>query len=440
MMVQQADILIKGGQVVTADAEHRILSDGAVAISGTDIVAVGPTAYFEDDYAAGEVIDASGYVVMPGLINGHTHLGDSLFRSLVGDIQLEKWLETLWTAEREFVKPDAVRLGTQLAIAESIRGGTTAALDMFWFPEEGAKAAKEAGFRLISGPVYLDFGAYQEVSPQMAEDFLEEYKDDPLIVPAIQPHGTYTVGPQQLTATFQLAQEYGALYHIHASETQVEVATVREKYGRTPIEQLEEYNLLTDKTVLAHAVHLNEEEIALVAERGSIVAHCPVCNCKLGSGIAPVPDMIDAGVKVVLGTDGPVSSNDLDLWTHMRFAATLHRGVRSNPLIMTAPEIIHMVTRNAAEAFGIGFTGSLEAGKRADVIMINMQQPHLAPVFDLYSYLVYAVGRADVETVIINGQVVMRNRELLTLDEEKILAEINTLAPEIAAFVAAQKS
>lgn len=429
------DLLVTGKWLVTVDEQHTIIAQGALAVSGQDIVAVGSATDIAAMVEPAEHIDAPEHVIMPGLINGHTHFGDSLFRSLVGDIALEDWLTNLWKAEGEFVNADNVGLAVRLALAESIKGGTTAALDMFWFPEEAAKEAKKAGFRLVTGPVFLDIGMPYDLAPEQIRDFFAEYRDDSLISMAIQPHGTYTVGPDLLQKTYAYADEYDALYHIHASETVAEVSTVQEKYNRTPIEQLEAYNLLTDKTVLAHAVHLNEEEIALVAERSSKVAHCPVCNCKLGSGVAPVPAMLDVDIPVMLGTDGPVSSNDLDLWTHMRFAATLHRGVHQDPLLMQSADVLAMTTRNAAQALNLGFTGSLKVGQRADFILVNMGQPHLAPVYELYSHLMYSVGRADVETVVIDGQVVMRDRQLLTIDEAQTLADLSQLAPKIDKFI-----
>ncbi len=431
----QADLLVAGKWLVTVDDKHTIIADGAIAIAGNNIVAVGPTADVVSAVDTAERIDAPHHVIMPGLINGHTHFADSLFRSLVGDISLEAWLQNLWKAEGEFVNAENIDLGVRLAIAESIKGGTTAALDMFWFPEVAAQVASKAGFRLVTGPVFLDIGMPYVNIPEQSVEFYEAFKDDPLITMAMQPHGTYTVGPDLLQETYAYAETFDALYHIHASETTTEVATVRDKYDRTPIEQLEAYGLLSERTVLAHAVHLSADEIALVAERGAKVAHCPVCNCKLGSGVAPIPAMIEAGVPVMLGTDGPVSSNDLDLWTHMRFAATIHRGVHQDTLIMPSADVLAMTTREAAKALNLPITGSLEVGKQADFILVAMNQPHLAPIYDLYSHLMYSVGRADVQTVVINGQIVMRDRTLLTIDEEKTLADLDQLAPQINAFI-----
>lgn len=434
--VNSVDLLVTGKWLVTVDQEHRIIENGGLAVKGNTIVETGTAEQLAATYTATEHIEAPSAVIMPGLINGHTHFGDSLFRSLVGDMALEPWLQKLWAAEAKFVNPDSVYLAVQLALAESIRGGTTAALDMFWHYDQAARAATEAGFKLLTGPVFLDIGMPYDITDADVTAFFEQYQDHRLITPVIQPHGTYTVGPEQLTSTYAYAEKYDALYHIHASETRTEVGIVQDKYGKTPITQLDEYDLLGERTVLAHAVHVDADERTLIAERGARVVHNPVCNCKLGSGIAPIPQMLALGIPVALGTDGPVSSNDLDLWTHMRFAATIHRGVSEDPLAIKTDDVLAMATRGGAEALRLDDTGSLEAGKRADFIIVSTNKPHLAPIYNLYSHLLYSVGRADVDTVVIDGKVVMRERELLTLNEEKILAEIAELEPKIAAFIA----
>jgi 5-methylthioadenosine/S-adenosylhomocysteine deaminase len=311
---------------------------------------------------------------------------------------------------------------------------------MFWFPESSAEVAREAGFRLITGPIYFDMeepdGIPADERTERARGFLQEYRDDPLIVPCVSPHSAYTVSPQYLEQAGALADKFGVLLHTHASETKAEVTSVNERYGAKPPHHFDNLGLLTEHTILAHCVHLSDEEIALLAERGTAVAHCPVCNLKLGSGIAPLKKMREAGVQVTLGTDGPVSSNDLDLWLAMRFAATLHKGTNNDSTFLNARDVLRMVTTDAAEALGLGEQiGSLEAGKRADIILVDLSRPHLTPLYDVYSLLVYAVGRGDVSTVLVNGRVVMQDRALQTLDQEAILGEIRALAPRIQDFV-----
>lgn len=435
---QPADKLILHGLVITMDDQLTVLDDGAIAIAGAGIVAVGPTSEVSAQFVGPttEVIDATGQLVMPGLINAHTHAADSLFRGLVDDLALEPWLERLWVAERKFLRPETVRLGAQLAQAEMIRGGTTTALDMFWHPEVSAKVAKAIGFRLMTGPVYFDFAEPDKIPVEQrtarGREFLQEYQRDPLIVPCVTPHSTYTVSPQYLQEAQTLADEFGVLLSTHASETSAEVATVSQRYGQSPPRHLDGLGMLTERTVLAHCVHLPDDEINLLAQRQTVVAHCPLSNLKLGSGVAPIPGMRQNGVRTTLGTDGPVSGNDLDMWLTMRLAATLHKGVQQNPTLMPAVEVVKMATCDAASALGLGDkVGSLAAGKQADLILIDLEQPHLTPLYDVYSHLVYAVGRADVATVLIRGQVVMQERELTTLDEASVIAAVQELTQAI---------
>ncbi len=420
------------------DDQLTVLDDGAVAIAGAGIVAVGPTSEVSAQFVgpATEVIDATGQLVMPGLINTHTHAADSLFRGLVDDLALEPWLERLWVAERKFLRPETVRLGAQLAQAEMIRGGTTAALDMFWYPEVSAQVAKAIGFRLMTGPVYFDFAEPDNIPVEQrtarGREFLQEYQRDPLIVPCVTPHSTYTVSPQYLQEAQALADEFGVLLSTHTSETNAEVATVSQRYGQSPPRHLDGMGMLTERTVLAHCVHLPDDEISLLAQRQTVVAHCPLSNLKLGSGVAPIPGMRQNGVRTTLGTDGPVSGNDLDMWLTMRLAAVLHKGVQQNPTLMPALEVVKMATCDAASALGLGDKiGSLAPGKQADLILINLEQPHLTPLYDVYSHLVYAVGRADVATVLIRGRVVMQERELTTLDEASVIAAVEELGQTI---------
>jgi 5-methylthioadenosine/S-adenosylhomocysteine deaminase len=437
-VMDNIDKLIVHGLVVTVDDDETLIEDGAIAISGTDIVAIGPFCELSPQYTAAEVIDATDHIVMPGLINAHTHNGMTLYRGLVDDMPLEPWLEIMLKAEGQFVRPDTVKLGARLAYAEMIRGGTTMSMDMYWHPAASAQAAREAGFRLMNGPIFIDFDEAPDRIPvdqriERGREFLEEYRDDPLIEPCVMPHTTYTVAPENLQKTYALADEFGVFWTTHVSETAAEVSTVKDQYGRTPPWHLDHLGMLSDKTVLAHCVHLSDEEIDLLAERGTVAVHCPLSNLKVASGIAPVPRMRQAGVSVTLGTDGAASGNDLDMWLAMRLAAVVHRGVHGDPTFLPAPEVVKMVTCDTARALGLGDrVGSLEVGKRADIILIDLNHPHLVPLYDVYSHLVYAVGRDDVSTVLINGQLVMRNRQLLTVDEEATMAEVRAMAQQIA--------
>ncbi len=436
-MKSSIDILIQNGLIVTMDDVNRVIEDGAVAIQDTEIIDVGTTSDLDAKYEAKEVIDADQHIVMPGLINAHTHLAMTLFRGFADDLPLDPFLARVWEAEGRFIRPDTVEIGTRLAFAELIRGGTTMALDMYWFPEASAEVASSVGFRLINGPIFVDFdgpdGIPAAERAQRGREFFHRYTENPFILPCVLPHGTYTVSPDILTQAWELADEFDALFHTHASETADEVSTVRERYGKTPPEHLDHLGLLTPRTSLAHCVHLNEADIEIVAERGAAVVHCPISNLKMGSGIAPLPQMHAAGVPVLLGTDGSATGNDLDMWKHMRIAAILHRGVHHDPTFQPAEKVVSSVTREAAEALGIGNRfGSIEAGKFADLILIDLNSVHLAPMYNVFSHLVYAVGREDVSTVIIHGRVVMRQRELLTIDEAETVARTRELAAKFA--------
>jgi 5-methylthioadenosine/S-adenosylhomocysteine deaminase len=375
---------------------------------------------------------------MPGLINAHTHAADALFRGLVDDLALEPWLERLWVAERKFLRPDTVRLGAQLAQAEMIRSGTTTALDMFWFPEVSAQVARQMGFRLMTGPVYFDLAEPDNIPVEQrtarGREFLQEYQRDSLIVPCVTPHSTYTVSPRYLKEAQALADEFSVLLTTHVSETVTEVTTVNQRYGQSPPRHLDALGMLTPRTILAHCVHIPDDEINLLAERQTAVAHCPMSNLKLGSGVAPLPKMHQSGVQTTLGTDGPVSSNDLDMWAAMRLVAVLHKGVQQNPTLLSAQEVVKLVTCDAANALGLGNKiGSLVPGKQADIILVDLNRPHLIPRYDVYSHLVYTVGRDDVATVLIQGQTVLDNRQLTSVDEASIIQAVQELAQKIAA-------
>ncbi|MDE2944674.1 MAG: amidohydrolase [Gemmatimonadota bacterium] len=439
--MQPVDTLILGPLVVTMDAEERTLDAGAVAVRAGEIVAVGTREDLEGCEAA-ETIDATGRLLMPGLVNAHTHLGDSLFRGLVEELPLEAWLERLWISEREFVSRESVELGARLSTAEMIRSGTTCALDMFWFPEAAADAAVGAGFRLVTGPIFFDFDGPDGVSVEervaTGERWLERYAQEPLVTPCVQPHSQLTVSPEGLRAARDLADRAGALFHTHCSETATEVRQTVERFGRTPAAHFDELGILDERTVLAHCVHLSDDDFARIRRAGAAVLHNPLSNLKLGSGIAPVARMLEEGIPVALGTDGPVSSNDLDMWTAMRFAGLLQRGVHMDPVITPALEIVRMATTVGAEALGLGDrVGRLAEGYRADLILIDLDRPHLTPMYDVYGHLVYTVGRDDIRSVMVDGRWVLRDRGLETIDEAAVLADMTDLASAIDRHAAA---
>ena len=433
----KADLLLFGGLVVTMNPHWEVIEDGAVAIHKGEILDLGPSRELLARYEAGETMDASGAIVMPGLVNAHTHAATSLFRGFADDKPLKQWLEGyIWPAEKTFVNQERVRWGTLLAIAEMIRGGTTIFLDMYFFEEVVAESARKSSMRVVLGEALFEMAgpSHRPFPDALAfnRHLLETYRLDPLISVSVQPHSTYTVSPDNLLRAKDLADEFGAVFGLHASETAEEVAGVRQKTGHSPAQLLAHLGLLDDRVLLFHGVHLNQTEIAVLAETRAGVVHCPEANLKLGSGVAPLPALLEAGVRVAMGTDGPASNNDLNLWGEMQMASKIHRGVSGNPNAVTAREVLAMATRVGADLIGMGDQlGSLEIGKRADMILIGLDKPHLVPMYDVYSHLAYAVGRSDVDTVVIGGRPVMRDRQMLTVNEDEVIAHVREIGGEI---------
>ncbi len=430
------DLLIYGGPVLTLDDEDRIYKDGAVAVQGAKIVDIGPQEEVRARVKAAEMLDAEGGVIMPGLVNAHSHVAMTIFRGLMDDVPLEKWLDRIWKMELAHATAENVRAGTELAFAEMIRGGVTTVSDMYWHRDVTTEVAAEIGFRLHNGPAFIDFEGPDGIQPEnrlrLAREYIERYRDHPLIALAVQAHSTYSVPQELLEQCRMLMEEYGVTFVTHAAESATEVKTVQARFGKTPIELLDELGLLTSNTLLAHGVHLRDDEIELLAERGSTIVHCPESNLKLGSGVARVPDLLSAGVSVGLGTDGAASNNDLDMWGEMHTTALLHKGVREDPTVLPARDVLHMATSGSAQALDLEEAiGSLEVGKLADVILLDTDSLHATPIYDFYSHLVYSVNKHDVRTVLINGRLVMRDRELLTLDEAAAKARVQETKKKI---------
>jgi 5-methylthioadenosine/S-adenosylhomocysteine deaminase len=384
-------------------------------------------------------MDASGRLIMPGLINAHTHAPMTLFRGIADDLPLETWLyKYIWPAEAKWLSPDFVRLGTQLAAAEMIRSGTILFCDMYFFEDDIAEACKEAGIRVVIGEALVDFPTANCKTPEdqlkYTEYLLSQWHNDSLVIPSVQPHSPYAASAELMQRAKALADEYGVPYLLHVSETRSEVQESMEKYGRTPVARLADLGLLGPSTVAIHGVHLTDEDIELLAQYDVGVVHCPESQLKLASGFTPVPKLLEAGVKVGLGTDGAASNNDLDMFGEMGTAARVHKVMAGDPTVVHARQALSMATLEAARVLGLEKRlGSLEVGKRADLIVLDLDVPHMVPVYDITSHLVYAAHSGDVRTVIIDGRVVMRDRELLTLDEGEIFARARDLAGRIVA-------
>ena len=431
------DLMIANGLVVAMDAGMTVMENGCVVVDKGEIVAVGPSAAMKERYSAARSIDAVGRLVMPGLVNSHTHAAMTLFRGLADDLPLDTWLtQHIWPAEAKSINPASVRVGANLALAEMIRSGTTTFSDMYFFADELAQAARKAGVRGVGAEAVLDFPTPDSKSPQESFAIIEKlaarWKNDPLITIAVGTHSPYTCSPETLQSAKKLPDTLGLPLSIHVSETRKEVADITAKYGVPPFEHLDRLGFFGGTVIAAHAVYPTAKEIRQMAQKKVGVAHNPQSNMKLGSGIAPVPEMLRAGIAVGLGTDGAASNNNLSMFKEMNAAALLQKVSRLEPTAMTARETVKAATIGGARVLGLEKRiGSLEKGKRADLIIIGLNSPHLAPLYDVYSQLVYAANGADVETVVIDGRIVMENRKLLTLDEESALQEARKLALKI---------
>jgi len=442
---QKVDLILGGGLVVTMDGTRAIYDDGAVAIKGDAIVAVGPRGEVEARYAAGETIDARGKLVMPGFINGHTHVPMTLFRGLHDDVTLDDWLRKyIFPAEAKNVTEEFVRWGTRLAAAEQIRAGVTTFADMYYFEDAVAEETKAAGMRGVLGETFIDFPAPDNKNAaamlSYTETFLKKWQGDPLIHASVAPHSIYTCSRKTLEDTSALARKYHAPILIHVSEMKKEWEDSEKQNGMSPVQYLEKVGVLGPDVVAAHCIFVDATDWKTLAERHVGCVHNPSSNMMLASGVSPVPEMRAAGVRVGLGTDGPAgSNNDLDLMEEMDLAAKLAKITKMDPLALNAKAVVEMATIDGARALHLEKeTGSLEAGKKADLILITLDHPNAVPMYDVYAQLAYALKASDVETVIIGGRVVMRDRKLLTVDEAAAIARARDYKMSIAASLGMQ--
>jgi len=441
-----ADKLMINARLLTMDTEFHQFFPGAIAISGDIILAVGLEEEILQKYSSVEVIDCQGKTLMPGLVNAHTHVPMTLLRGLADDLRLDVWLMGyIMPVERKFVNPEFVKLGTRLACAEMIRSGITTFADMYYFEDSVAQATAEAGMRAVCSQTVMKFptpdAASFEESMALARDFIKKWKGHPLIVPSVAPHAPYTCTPEILRATADLAVEFDVPLHIHLSETALEVENMRKEQGMPVIPYVKKQSIFEAKVLAAHCVHIDEGEMRTLKHANSGVAHNPSSNLKLASGIAPVKRMVELGLNVGIGTDGPASNNDLDMFEEMRLAGFLAKGSSGDPTALPARITLLMATRLGAQALHIGdITGSLEPGKRADLILVNTKPLHNSPHFEhdpqsSYAQIIYASKATDVCDVMINGKWVMRNRELLTLNEEELLEQAQIYAEKIDVFL-----
>jgi 5-methylthioadenosine/S-adenosylhomocysteine deaminase len=434
---QPVDLFVTGGTVITMDPARRVLTPGAVAIGGADIVAVGSPEELRQAYTPARVIDATGRVVMPGLINTHGHAPMVMYRGLADDLALMDWLQQyIFPAEAKTVAPAFVRAGTELAALEMIRSGTTTYVDMYYFEEEIARATRAAGLRGVLGETVIGFPSPDAKTPADAlsrtERFLQEFADDPLITPAVAPHSMYLVDKEVLLACRALAVKHQKPLLIHLAETEDEIKTARERFQASPTAFLQQIGFWAPRTLAAHGVWVADEDIALLAKAHVGVSHNPESNMKLASGTAPVTKYLKAGVAVGLGTDGAASNNDLDMFEAMRETAFLHKLTTRDPRALPAATVLELATLGGARALGMDReVGSLEHGKRADLLIVSMSSARQTPLYDPVSHLVYVTRGDDVETTIVHGKVLMENRTVLTLDERRVLAEARRMSEDV---------
>jgi 5-methylthioadenosine/S-adenosylhomocysteine deaminase len=438
----KVDLLVTGGTVVTMDAQRRVIEDGAVAIRGDSIVAVGPRAEIESRFEAAQTIDAHGALVMPGLINGHAHAAMSLFRGLADDLALDEWLQKyIFPAEARNVTPDFVEWGTRLGVLEMLRGGITTYADMYYFEDVVARVTKDAGMRGVLGETIIDFPAPDNKTPGEAlaytQKYLNQWKGDPLIIAAVAPHSIYTCSEKTLQDAATLARRNGAPILIHIAEAQFELEQSREKHGATPVAYLERAGILGPDVIGAHCIWVDQADIATLAHFNVGCINNPSSNMKTAAGVMPVPEMLAAGEPIGLATDGAASNNNQDMFEEMDLAAKLQKIARMNPRALPEKQVVEMATINGARALHLEkIIGSLETGKKADLILVDIGAPHATPMYDVYSELVYALKASDVRTVVIAGNIVMRDRRMLTLDEKEILAKAEEYKKKVTSSLA----
>jgi len=442
---QDVDLIVSGGTVITMDGARAIYQDGSVAVRGDSIVAVGPTADIQAKYRASQTIDAREHLVLPGFINGHTHVPMTLFRGIHDDVTLNEWLyKYIFPAEAKNVNEQFVRWGTRLAAAEQIRAGVTTFADMYYFEDAIAEETKAAGMRGVLGETFIDFPAPDNKSEAemlaYTEKFLKRWQGDPLIHAAPAPHSIYTCSKKTLQDSAELARKYHAPILIHVAEMKKERDDSLKQNGMSPVAYLDSIGVLGPDIVAAHCIFVDEADRKLLAEKHVGCVHNPSSNMMIASGVSPVPEMRAAGVAVGLGTDGPAgSNNDLDLMEEIDLAAKLAKISKMDPLALNAKSVVEMATIDGARALHLEKEiGSLEPGKKADLVLINLNEPNAVPLYDIYAQIAYSLKGSDVDTVVIGGRVVMRDHKLLTIDEPQVLEKAREYGKSVKASLGIQ--
>ncbi len=441
-MTSNADIIIRADQVLTMDDSLTVLEDAALAVIGEKIAAVGPADEVLGKYESTSVIGGTGFIAFPGLVNTHTHSPMVYFRGLADDLPLKDWLEGhIWPAEEKWLGPEFVGDAVELACLEMIKSGITVFNDMYFYGDRIAAAAKKIGMRAVVGAGILDFPTRTAQTPAeylaKAESFINDWKGDEFITPCVAPHSPYACSPETLQKAKKLSEAHGVPLHMHISETEWEVAQIMAMHRNRPVTFLDSLGFLDETVTAAHCIWVEDEEIGILAKKRVAVSHCMESNLKLASGFAPVVSMLAEGIRVTFGTDGAASNNDLNMLSEMSTTAKVHKALSKDPTVLNARQVLLMATRLGAGSLGLGGkAGSIEAGKAADIVLADVRKPHLTPMYDVFSHIVYSMSAADIDTVIINGRVVLHNRSLATGDETEIMHKAASWGKKIAAKTA----
>ena len=434
----QADFIIKADYLLTMEGDLSVINNGAVAVHGDTIAAVGTYDDIRQSYTSDNIIDGKDKVLMPGLINTHTHAAMVYFRGLADDLPLMEWLEKhIWPAEFKWLTAEFVDDAIELACLEMLKSGVTTYADMYLYQGIAARKVEKIGMRglLCSGIIDFPWRDYAQSADDYfikGEEHIRNWKENALITPGIAPHATFTCSPENYSRARELADKYNVHLHTHLAETEFEVAQCKERYNRTPVEHLDAIGFLSDKVSAAHCVWLTDKEIEILAERKVGVSHCMESNLKLASGFAPVPKLLNAGVKVGLGTDGAASNNDLSILGEMSSAAKVHKAVSRDATVVDSKTALLMATQNGADIIGLGDkVGSISVGKKADLVMANLNKPHLSPMYDIYSHVTYCMHPSDIVTVMVNGKILIDHGTPTTLDESEVLSKASSWQEKI---------
>ncbi|GBE06004.1 MAG TPA: S-adenosylhomocysteine deaminase [Nitrospirae bacterium] len=427
--MKKVDYIIKSDHLLTMEGDLSVIKDGAVAVAGKDIVDAGTFNEISKKYSSENTIGGKGKVVFPGLINTHTHAAMVYFRGLADDLPLKEWLEGhIWPAEGKWLSSEFVSDALELACLEMLKAGVTTYSDMYFYEDAAARVTKKMGMKAVLGVGVLDFPTrFAQTADEYiskAEGFINDWKNDEMIIPCIAPHATYTCGTDAYKKANAVSEKHNVPIHTHAAETRWEVEEIRKRHNKTPVEYLNSIGVLSERMHAAHCVWLTDEEIDILAKTKTGVSHCIESNLKLASGVAPLSKMLKAGVRVSFGTDGAASNNDLNILSEMSTAAKIHKAVSDDPTVLDSRTSLLMATKWGAEVLMLGSrTGTIKPGKRADLVIADMEKPHLTPMYNVYSHISYAMRASDIETVMVDGRIVVDNGRLITADEEEILSK-----------------